>query len=232
MDKELIDGFAAGENDVVPTPPIDGGFDIDTFLETLDEKEDMARPTKLTGEVQDRLVMAIRAGNYLETACAYAGIDYSTYRRWFKRGMDEFERVAEDRRRKIRQSEEGFCEFCEAVTRARAEVEMRNVALVQKAAMERDVTKTVTTERVVVTSTGQVLPGPDGKPMREVTTRTETHREFEWRAALEWLARSFPERWGNKVRQEITGKDGKPIQVQNVEVTIRSTDRADRHAGA
>lgn len=33
------------------------------------------RPTKLTAEVQERLTSAIRAGNFYEAACGYAGID-------------------------------------------------------------------------------------------------------------------------------------------------------------
>ena len=41
----------------------------------------MARPSKLTPEVTKRLTEAIRAGNYYEAACAYAGIHYSTFRK-------------------------------------------------------------------------------------------------------------------------------------------------------
>jgi len=33
----------------------------------------MGRPTKLTPEVQDKIVQAIRAGNFMSTAAAYAG---------------------------------------------------------------------------------------------------------------------------------------------------------------
>ena len=47
------------------------------------------RPTKLTPEVQERLTSAIRAGNFYEAACGYAGIDYRTFRRWMERGERE-----------------------------------------------------------------------------------------------------------------------------------------------
>ena len=40
----------------------------------------MGRPSKLTPEVTKRLTEAIRAGNYYEAACGYAGIGYSTFR--------------------------------------------------------------------------------------------------------------------------------------------------------
>jgi transposase len=46
----------------------------------------MARPSKLTPEVTKRLTEAIRAGNYYEAACGYAGIGYSTFRAWMVRG--------------------------------------------------------------------------------------------------------------------------------------------------
>lgn len=78
----------------------------------------MARPTKLTPELQERLTEAIRAGNYYEAACGYAGIHYSTFRRW----MDTGERAKSGK----------FREFYEAVTRAEQEAEVRMVAQWQK----------------------------------------------------------------------------------------------------
>ncbi len=49
----------------------------------------MGRPTKLTPEVQARIVEAIAGGNYLATACAYAGLSYETFRLWMERGRKE-----------------------------------------------------------------------------------------------------------------------------------------------
>src|SRR5688500_14704222 len=81
---------------------------------SISAEEMMARPTKLTSEVQQRLVSAIASGNYLEPACAYAGIDYSTFRRWIERGE---------------QAERGlYREFRDAIRRAEAEAEIRVVA--------------------------------------------------------------------------------------------------------
>jgi transposase len=81
------------------------------------------RPSKLSGAVTARLVEAIRAGNYLETAAAYAGIDKATLHRWLKRG---------------RRSERGpLREFCASVEKALADAEVRDVALIGKAAAEQ-----------------------------------------------------------------------------------------------
>ena len=44
------------------------------------------RPTKLTRELGDEIVAAIREGNYLETAAALVGVNVSTVRHWLRRG--------------------------------------------------------------------------------------------------------------------------------------------------
>ena len=77
------------------------------------------RPSKLTPERQKKLVDAIRAGNYYETACTYAGIDYTTFRLWMQKG-------------EAREAKK-FSDFFEAITRAQSESEARAVALWQQA---------------------------------------------------------------------------------------------------
>lgn len=69
------------------------------------------RPSKLTKETQDRLISAIKAGATLEAACNYAGIDYTTFRKWMKKG--ESSRSGK------------FFEFFNAIKRAEAELEVR-----------------------------------------------------------------------------------------------------------
>ena len=44
------------------------------------------RPTKLTPEVQERIVKTLSAGSYATVAARCAGIDSSTYYRWIERG--------------------------------------------------------------------------------------------------------------------------------------------------
>lgn len=79
------------------------------------------RPSKLTPQTHDKIIGAIKAGNYLETAARYAGVDQSTLHRWLNRGKDE-------------NAEPEYRQFYEAVESARAEAEARNVALIQQAA--------------------------------------------------------------------------------------------------
>jgi transposase len=92
------------------------------------------RPTKLTSDVHNQIVAAVRAGNYMETAAAYAGINKDTLYRWLRRGAKEKERVAKDKRTKVRKEEQPFVEFSDAVKKALAEAEMRDVLVISKAA--------------------------------------------------------------------------------------------------
>ena len=79
------------------------------------------RPSKLTPQTHDKIVNAVKAGNYLETAARYAGIDQSTLHRWLNKGKDP-------------DAEPEYRQFCEAVESAKAEAEARNVALIQQSA--------------------------------------------------------------------------------------------------
>jgi transposase len=79
----------------------------------------VARPTKLTPEVQERIVAAVRAGNHIEPSAVSAGISPATYHRWMKRGAKAKSGI--------------YREFHEAVKWAEADAEVHAVAVVRKA---------------------------------------------------------------------------------------------------
>jgi hypothetical protein len=68
------------------------------------------RPTKLTPEVREEVCQAIRAGNYLETAAAYAGITRETFYDWMRKGRA--------------QKSGAHVDFVDAVEKALADAEM------------------------------------------------------------------------------------------------------------
>jgi transposase len=119
----------------------------------------MGKPTKLTPEVQDRLVSAIMAGNYQDTAARYAGVTATTFYNWMTRGREEGTGI--------------YFEFVEAVEKAKAAAEVKDVALIDRAAQ-------------------------DGS----------------WQAAAWKLERKFPHKWGRVNRTEISGPEGKPVEVR------------------
>lgn len=92
------------------------------------------RLTKLTDEVQGKIVNAIRAGNYIETAAAYAGVNKTSIYEWLKRGAREQERVERTPRARLLKGEEKFVAFSNAVQKALADAEVRDVAIIGKAA--------------------------------------------------------------------------------------------------
>lgn len=92
----------------------------------------MGRPTKLTADVQARIVEAINAGNYQETAAAYAGIAPAAFYAWMSRGRAERDRITNGH--KPDKTEARYLEFTEAVERARSVAEMRHVLNITKAA--------------------------------------------------------------------------------------------------
>lgn len=94
------------------------------------------RPTDLTPAVQARIVLAIVGGNDNKVAAAHAGIGESTFYAWLDRGRKELARLAASSRAKPKASETPFVEFLEAIQKAQADAETRNVALIAKAAQD------------------------------------------------------------------------------------------------
>ena len=78
------------------------------------------RPNKLTPEIQAKICDAIRAGAYVETAAALAGISKDTFYRWLKQGA--------------RAKSGKFKAFNEAVHKAMAEAEFRDIMIIANAA--------------------------------------------------------------------------------------------------
>jgi hypothetical protein len=81
----------------------------------------MARPSKLTAEVADRICQAILAGATIETAAAHAGIGASTFYDWIKRGRD---------------GDQHYAEFVDQLDQAVATSEVRDLAIIARAAEE------------------------------------------------------------------------------------------------
>jgi len=77
------------------------------------------RPGLLTDEVADLLVTSLRLGNYVTVATRAAGIAWPTFKVWMQRGAT---------------GEEPYAQLKERVEKARAEGQVRHVAIVSRAA--------------------------------------------------------------------------------------------------
>src|SRR5690554_3405209 len=77
------------------------------------------RPSKLTPERVERLLDALRQGNYYEPACAVAGISYRTFRDWMIQGEQDIEAGRQTR----------FAQLVQDVTRAEEEAEAEMIKI-------------------------------------------------------------------------------------------------------
>ena len=89
----------------------------------------IGRPTKLDDDVSGRIIAYIRQGQYVETAAAAAGISKFTFYEWLKRG------AAIRGAAKPPRSELPYLAFSNAVERAMAEAEIRDVNIVGAASI-------------------------------------------------------------------------------------------------
>ena len=90
--------------------------------------------TKLNPDRQARITEALAQGNYIETAARYAGVTPQVFYKWMNRGNAERQAIAEGE--EAREGEAIYVDFVEAVEKARSQAEMRNVGLIQKAAVD------------------------------------------------------------------------------------------------
>ena len=145
------------------------------------------RPTKINEAMIDQIAEAVRRGNYMETAAAYAGISKPTLYDWLKRGAKEKQRVESNTKNRIRESERLFVEFSNAIKTALADAEMRDVGVITNAATVEGVWQASAwrLERKFPDRWGRKkleLSGPDNGPIQhevEVVGEETKEQQFE-----------------------------------------------------
>jgi len=172
----------------------------------------MARTTtKRTPETEKRIIDALRGGNTRRAACLYAGIGETTFARWIER----------------------YADFAELIAHAEAQVEVRNVAILQRACAGYETTETRAADKWFMRTTKRTLPDgtteEESAPVKVTEVTTITRHESDWRPALEWLKRRRPADWGDKVTQELTGANSGAIVI--TEVVIEKPAPAPAAAG-
>lgn len=97
------------------------------------EPATIGRPPKIhDAAVVKKFLGAIRTGNYIETAAAFAGLTKSTVYEWMKAGARENQR--RENGEEPDPAMDAKAEFSNAVEKALAEAEVRDVLLIGKAA--------------------------------------------------------------------------------------------------
>ena len=123
-----------------------------TFVPRISNK---GRKALLTPEVLNAVIISLRAGNYIETAAAYAGISKNTLFDWLKRGRREKRRLAKDKRLRPRSSESQFVIFVDGVGRALAQQAGAGQVHPAHARLRREVHELRTIKISLVAGSGQ-----------------------------------------------------------------------------
>lgn len=137
------------------------------------------RPTKLTPAVQQQVVNAIQAGNYIEVAAAHAGISRPVLYQWMKKG----------RAAQLRGEVTRCAEFVDAIEKALADGEVRDVALIARAASGI---------AAQIDAQGNVI-APAIAP--------------QWQASAWRLERRMPDKWGRRQRLDVATPGGEPMRI-------------------
>lgn len=167
----------------------------------------MPRPTKLTPELQLKIIERLSTGATIKATCDSVGIGISTYYRWLEIGNAYLSDEPHERMPRKVADRVAFGEFGEAVTRAVASG-MITAAECFYNGMQPSETKSVMTETVEETRLRKVKD-TDGKIVeepytykRKIIRKTTTHAPGDWRAAMEYLARRDPENWARPAPQK------------------------------
>ena len=136
------------------------------------------RKTKLTPEVQEIIVDGINAGLTLVLTCARAGVTYVTFYRWLEKGEAANSGV--------------FCEFFNAVSRAKADSALRLVSQITLQAPTDWRAAAFLLERRFPDDYGKrsEVTGKDGGPVK---VETKTQHVFQ----------PTPELWDEVLRERI-----------------------------
>lgn len=150
---------------------------------------------KLTKELIEELSTFIQKGCYIETASILCGISKDTFYRWLKKGKNTSTNCLER-------------ELSDAVTRALAEAEMRDIEIINKAAFG-------SSDILATDDKGEILKDSEGNPII-----LEYGLPPNWRVSAWRLERKFPKKWGKNttpIADEDEDKEEKQTSTLHIE---------------
>lgn len=152
-----------------------------------------AKP-KISQEIIDKICNTLRAGSYLETAAAMAGVGKTSLFKWLKKGNAQPNSI--------------YGQLLNSVERAQAESEVRDLlnidasAMGRKAEYERD-------------KQGNLVYDGEGNPII-----IKYGAKPSWQASAWRLERKHPKRWGRLDRTELSNNPEAPITGSQITIML------------
>ena len=148
-------------------------------LEGVFKRHPGGRPPKISEEITEKIMVYIRSGAYVETACVACGVVKQTFYNWLK--IANAARVKIEAGESVTRKERECVKFLDALEKAMAEAEMIDVMTIRKASAENWQAAAWRLERKFPDKWGRrdtvrnELSGPNGAPIETVNANTNVN---------------------------------------------------------
>lgn len=172
----------------------------------------MGRSSKLTPQLQKRLVTLLSKGATDKDACELVGITTTSFYRW----LEVAEAIESDKPHQYKPDTEAdqqkFLDFSDAVTRARAKANKFAIEAFRTGLQMSQIVDEIEEE---LTETRLTKKGEPYEYTRKSTRKVVRHMPPDWRAGEAWLKRRDKSNWSERMEQ--TGADGEAITIRFVD---------------
>lgn len=152
-----------------------------------------------------QIIQRLKAGATIKDTIASVGVSHASYHNWINRGKEELTRREKPLVKAgtaVWERNQIFVDFFEGTARACAEARISSAAAFRGGASP---TTEVSSSVETFTETRLNNKGQPYEYTRVTERRTETQKAGDWRAAMEYLARTDPDNWSRQDRLKIEG---------------------------
>ena len=165
------------------------------------KKKPVGRRCALTTELVDRICQRLRNVFYQKYAIEALGYSERVLYVWIERGEDEIKRMEDRNLSRVKRGEEAFVYLVEEIRKTRANNLTIHAANIQRAGLGAEA-------EYLKDGTGRIVLDKEGQPhlLRPAVVPI-------WQASARYLEAVDHERWGRKIRAEITTPEGGPSEL-------------------